>query len=42
MSVKKQQLEPYVEQLTVSGFRKEYDRAVYCHCVYSTYIQSTS
>ena len=42
MSVKKQQLEPCMEQLTGSGLRKEYDKAVYCHPVYLTYVQSTS
>ena len=41
MRVKKQQLEPYMEQLTGSKFRKEYIKAVYCHCVYLTYMQST-
>ena len=30
MLVKKQQLEPCMEQLTGSGLRKEYDKAVYC------------
>ena len=33
MRVKKQQLEPCIEQLIGSGSRKEYDRAVCCHCV---------
>ena len=42
MPVKKQQLEPCMEQLTGSKFGKEYDKAVYCHLVYLTYIQSTS
>ena len=37
-----QQLEPCMEQLTGSGLRKEYDKAVYCHPVYLTYKQSTS
>ena len=31
-----------MEQLTDSGLRKEYDKAVYCHPVYLTYMQSTS
>ena len=31
MPVKKQQLETCVEQLTGTGLRKEYDKAVYCH-----------
>ena len=42
MWVKKQQLEPYVEQLTGSKLGKEYDKAVYCHPVYLTSVQSTS
>ena len=42
MQVKKQQLEPDMEQQT--GFRlgKEYVRAVYCHPACSTYMQRTS
>ena len=40
MRVKKQQLEPCMEQLADSGLRKEYDRAVYCHSVYLTYTQN--
>ena len=31
MQVKKQQLEPDVEQYTGSKLGKEYDKAVYCH-----------
>ena len=43
MWIKKQQLEPYMEQqLTGSKLGKEYDKAVYCHSVYLTYIQSPS
>ena len=42
MWVKKQQLEPYTEQKTDSKLGKECDKAVYCHPVYLTYIQSTS
>ena len=42
MWVKKQQLEPDMEQRTSSKFRKEYVKAVYCHPAYLTYIQSTS
>ena len=42
MQVKKQQLEPEVEQLTGSKLGKEYDKAVYCHSAYLTYMQSTS
>ena len=34
--------EATVAQLTWSGLRKEYDKAVYCHPVYLTYTQSTS
>ena len=39
---KMQQLEPYIEQLTGSKLGKEYVKAVYCHPVYLTYMQSTS
>ena len=42
MLVKKQQFEPCMEQLTGSGLRKEYYKAVYCHPVYLPYTQSTS
>ena len=42
MQVKKQQLEPDKEQLTGSKLGKEYDKAVYCHPAYLTYMQSTS
>ena len=42
MQVKKQQLELYMEQWTGSKVRKEYDKAVYCHPVYLTYMQRTS
>ena len=38
MQVKKQQLELDVEQLTGSKLGKEYDKAVYCHPVYLTYV----
>ena len=41
MKVKKQQLEPYMEQLPGSKLGKEYEKAVYCHPVYLTYMQST-
>ena len=34
MLVNKQQLELYVKQLTSSGLRNEYNKAVYCHPVY--------
>ena len=40
MQVKKQQLEPFMEQ-TSSKLGKEYDKAVYCHSAYLTYMQST-
>ena len=40
MWVNKQQLES--EQLTGTKLRKDYDKAVYCHPVYFTYMQSTS
>ena len=40
MQVKKQQLELDIEQQTGSKSRKEYIRAVYCHAVYLTYMQS--
>ena len=42
MQVKKQQLEPDMEQETGSKTRKEYVKAVYCHPAYLTYMQSTS
>ena len=42
MQVKKQQLEPDMEQQTGSKFEKEYVKAVYCHPIYLTYMQSTS
>ena len=42
MQVKKQQLEPDMEQRTGSKLGKEYVKAVYCHSAYSTYMQSTS
>ena len=42
MQVKKQQLEPHMEQWTGSKFGKEYDKAIYCHSVYLTYMQSAS
>ena len=40
--VKKQQLEPDMEQQTSSKLGKEYVKAVYCHTAYSTYMQSIS
>ena len=42
MQVKKQQLEPDMEQQTGSELGKEYVKAVYCHPAYLTYMQSTS
>ena len=42
MQAKKQQLELDREQLTGSKLGKEYDKAVYCHTAYLTYMQSTS
>ena len=40
MQVKKQQLELNMEQQTGSKLGKEYIKAVYCHSVYLTYMQS--
>ena len=40
--VKKQQLEPDVEQWTGSKLGKESIKAVYCHSAYLTYMQSNS
>ena len=42
MQVRKQQLELDIEQQTGSKSGKEYVKAVYCHCDYLTYMQSTS
>ena len=42
MQVKKQQLEQDMEQQTGSKSGKEHVKAVYCHPVYLTYMQSTS
>ena len=42
MQVKKQQLEPDMEQQTGSKQGKEYVKAVYCHPAYLTSMQSTS
>ena len=41
MQVRKQQLELDMEQQTGSKKEKEYIKAVYCHPVYLTYMQST-
>ena len=40
MQVKKQQLKPGMEQQTGSKLGKEYNKAVYCHSAYLTYMQS--
>ena len=42
MQVKKQQLELDLEQQTGYKSGKEYIKAVYCHPVYLTYMQSIS
>ena len=42
MQVKKQQLEPDMKKQTGSKLGKEFVKAVYCHPVYLTYMQSTS
>ena len=42
MQVKKQQLEPDMEQQTGSKLGKEYIKAVYCHPAYLTYMGSAS
>ena len=42
MQVRKQQLEPDMEQQTGSKSGKEYVKAAYCHPAYLTYVQSTS
>ena len=41
MQVKKQQLEPDMEQRTASKLVKEYVKAVYCHPDYLNYVQCT-
>ena len=38
MQVKKQRLEPHMEQQTGSILGKEYVKAVYCHSPYLTYM----
>ena len=40
MQVRKQQLEPDLEQQTGSKLGTEYSKAVYCHSAYLTYMQS--
>ena len=42
MQVKKQQLEPDMEQQIGSKFEKEYIKSVYCYPAYLISIQSTS
>ena len=42
MQIKKQQLESDMEQATGSKLGKEYNKVVYCHPVYLTYMQSIS
>ena len=42
MQVSKEQLELDMEQQTGSKSGKEYDKYVYCHPAYLTYVQSTS
>ena len=42
MQIKKQQLEPNMEQRSTLKLGKEYVKAVYCHPAYLTYVQSTS
>ena len=42
MQVKKQQLEPGMEQQTGSKLREEYVKAIYCHPGYRTFMQTTS
>ena len=38
MQVKKQQLEPYMEQQTDSKLGEEYNKVIYCQPAYLTYI----
>ena len=42
MRVKKQQLEPDMEQWTGPKLGKEHVKAVYCHPAYLTYMHSAS
>ena len=42
MQVKKQQLELDMDQQIGFKLGKEYVKAIYCHLVYLTYMQSTS
>ena len=42
MQVKKQQLKPDIEKWTGSKLGKDYDKAIYCHSAYLTYMESTT
>ena len=42
MQVRKEQLEPDMEQQTGSKSGKEHVKSAYCHPAYLTYVQSTS
>ena len=42
MQVKKQQLDPDMEIWIASKLQKGYEKAVFCHPAYLTYMQSTS
>ena len=42
MQIKKQQLEPNMKQWTGSKLGKECDKAIHCHTVYLTFMQSIS
>ena len=42
MQVEKQQLKPDMKQQIGSKLGKEYDKVVYCHSAYLTYMQSIS
>ena len=42
MQVMKKQLEPYIEQMIGSKSGTEYDRGIYRHPVYLTYMLSAS
>ena len=41
MQIKKQQLELDVEQQTGSKLGKEYNKVVYCHCLFNFYAEYT-
>ena len=41
MWIKKQQLEPDMEEMSGSKLGKEYIKAIYCHPAYLTSMQST-